>query len=193
MGCDQSPTVPEMRPEIRPATTDDLPSMKAIYDEQVRGGTSTFHVEPPPLSYWEDRLAADSPGEHLLVAIDTRVEAGVEAGVQAGVQAGVEGAVLGYAYSSTYRPRPAYDRTRETAVYLADEARGQGLGRALYDDLLARLRADDVHTVLAVVALPNPASEALHRACGFTRVGVLPEVGRKFDRWIDTAMWVRVL
>ena len=99
------------------------------------------------------------------------------------------GEVVGYAYSSSYRPRPAYARTREVSVYLDDSARGQGLGRQLYDELLARLRADGVHQVLAVIALPNDASEALHRSCGFSRVGLLPEVGWKFDRWIDTALW----
>ena len=101
--------------------------------------------------------------------------------------------MAGYAYSSSYRPRPGYRHTREVSVYLDAAARGQGLGRLLYDDLLARLAADGVHQVLAVVALPNDASEALHRACGFTRVGLLPEVGRKFDRWIDTALWGRTL
>ena len=70
-----------------------------------------------------------------------------------------------------------------------DTARGRGLGRQLYDELLGRLRADGVHQVLAVIALPNDASEALHHSCGFSRVGLLPEVGWKFDRWIDTAVW----
>ncbi len=122
------------------------------------------------MSYWEGRLASTEPGDHLLVA-----DAGSEA--------------VGYAYSSSYRPRPAYARTREVSVYLDGSARGLGLGRLLYDELLGRLRADDVHQVLAVIALPNDASEALHRACGFERVGLLPEVGWKFGRWIDTALW----
>lgn len=160
---------------VRRAISADLPRIAAIYDEQVRTAVSTFDLEPAPLSYWEARLASTEPGDHLLVAWSD------------------EGTVLGYAYSSSYRPRPAYARTREVSVYLDASARGQGLGRALYDDLLARLAADGVHQVLAVVALPNDASEALHRACGFTRVGVLPEVGRKFERWIDTALWGRTL
>ena len=154
----------------RAATEQDLAAIKAIYDHQVRHGISTFDTEPPPVEQWAARLHSDATGDHLLVAEE-------------------DGAVLGYAYSSTYRPRRAYDRTRETSVYLAPEAVGRGLGRALYDDLLARLRADGMHVALAVVALPNPASEALHRACGFEQVGSLPEVGRKFDRWIDTAFW----
>jgi L-amino acid N-acyltransferase YncA len=156
---------------VRSADPADLPRIAAIYDEQVRIAISTFDVEPRPLAYWEDRLASDQPGDHLLVACSPTSE------------------VVGYAYSSSYRPRPAYARTREVSVYLSAEARGQGLGRRLYDELLARLRADGVHQVLAVIALPNDASEALHRACGFSRVGLLPEVGWKFDRWIDTALW----
>ncbi|QCW51062.1 N-acetyltransferase [Nocardioides dongxiaopingii] len=160
--------------DVRDATSSDLPTIKAIYDVQVRTALSTFDLEPAPLSYWEQRLASDRTGDHLLAAT-------------------VDGNdVVGYAYSSTYRPRPAYDRTRETSVYLAEQARGRGAGRALYDVLLDRLVADGVHTVLAVVALPNPASEALHRACGFERVGVLPEVGHKLGRWVDTALFARV-
>jgi phosphinothricin acetyltransferase len=156
---------------VRSADPADLPHIAAIYDEQVRTAISTFDLEPRPLPYWEARLTSTEPGDHLLVACPP------------------SGEVVGYAYSSTYRPRPAYARTREVSVYLAPEARGRGVGRLLYDELLARLRADGVHQVLAVIALPNDASEALHAACGFTRVGVLPEVGRKFDRWIDTAVW----
>jgi len=155
---------------VRDAVPADLPRIAAIYDEQVRTAISTFDVEPCPIAYWEARLSSTEAGDHLLVA---------DSG----------SAVVGYAYSSSYRPRPAYARTREVSVYLDGSARGQGLGRLLYDELLARLRADDVHQVLAVIALPNDASEALHRACGFERVGLLPEVGWKFDRWIDTAMW----
>jgi phosphinothricin acetyltransferase len=152
---------------IRPATQDDLPALAAIYDEQVRTGISTFDLEPPPLSYWQHRLASTEPGDHFLVADD--------------------GEIVGFAYSSAYRPRPGYRLTRETSVYLAEPARGCGLGRRLYDDLLARVRADGIHVVLALVALPNPGSVALHEACGFEHLGTMREVGRKFDRWLDTA------
>ena len=96
------------------------------------------------------------------------------------------------AYAVTYRARPAYDATRETSVYLAPSARGRGLGRALYDELLRRVDADGIHVCLAVIAQPNAASEALHAAVGFRHVGTLHEVGRKFDRWVDTAVWQRL-
>ena len=87
---------------VRSADPADLPRIAAIYDDQVRTAISTFDLEPRPMSYWEDRLASDQPGDHLLVADSP------------------SGEVVGYAYSSSYRPRPAYARTRETSVYLDD-------------------------------------------------------------------------
>jgi phosphinothricin acetyltransferase len=155
---------------IRPATGSDLPGIAAIYDAEVLGGISTFATSPPGPDYWRARLESTAPGDHLLVAEDGD-------------------RVLGYAYSSAYRPRDAYAHTRESSVYLAAEARGRGLGRRLYDGLLAAMRADDVRLVVAVVALPNDASRALHQACGFTSVGVLHDVGHKLGRWIDTELF----
>jgi len=160
--------------QIRPAQDADLDAVAAIYAHEVATGISTFDLVPPPRTYWESRLSGAEPGDHLVVAE-------------------VDGEVLGYAYSMSYRPRPAYALTRETSVYLAAEARGRGLGRLLYDDLLPRLRRDGVHTALALIALPNGASVALHRGCGFEEIGVLREVGRKFDRWIDTAWFQLIL
>jgi L-amino acid N-acyltransferase YncA len=146
----------------------------AIYDEQVRVGISTFDLEPPPVSYWEHYLESTEAGDQFLVADH-------------------DGDIVGFAYSSAYRPRPGYRLTRETSVYLSERARGQGLGRRMYDDLLERVRADGIHVVLALVALPNPASVALHEACGFEHLGTMREVGRKFDRWLDTAWYQKVL
>ena len=158
------------RVTARPATEADLPSIKEIYDAEVLGGVSTFAVTPPDLAYWRERLTSTTRGDHVLVAA-------------------VDGAVVGYAYSGAYRPREAYAHTRETSVYLAESARGQGVGRQLYDGLLGRLRADAVRLLVAVVALPNDASRALHLACGFTSVGVLHEVGHKLGRWVDTELF----
>jgi L-amino acid N-acyltransferase YncA len=159
---------------VRPATTADLAGAAAVYDEQVRTGISTFDVDPPPVAYWQHRLDSTEPGDHFLVADR-------------------HGEVVGFAYSSSYRPRPGYRLTRETSVYLAEHARGEGLGRCLYDDLLARVGADGIHVVLALIAMPNPPSIALHEACGFEHLGTMREVGRKFDRWLDTAWYQRIL
>jgi phosphinothricin acetyltransferase len=160
--------------EIHPATEDDVPGIAAIYDEQVRTGISTFDLDPPEPSYWRHHLQSTEPGDHFVVAED-------------------DGRIVGFGYASAYRPRPGYRLTRETSVYLAEHARGRGLGLALYDDLLPRLRADGIHVVLALIALPNPASVALHVKCGFGHLGTMREVGRKFDRWLDTAWYQRTL
>jgi L-amino acid N-acyltransferase YncA len=159
---------------IRDATHADLPAMAEIYDEQVRSSIATFETEPRGAAYLGEKLAHPAPGDFMLVVMRDRV-------------------VLGYAYSGPFRPRPAYAGTKEVSVYVAVAARGQGLGRMLYAALLARLDAlPDVHTQVAVVALPNDASEALHLGAGFVRVGVLREVGHKFGRYIDSAWYQRL-
>ncbi len=163
---------------IRAATHDDLDGIAAIYNHEVSHGISTFDLEPPSLTYWEDRLASSQPGDDLLVAVDP-----AETG----------DGVIGYAYSSSYRPRPAYRRTRETSIYLARAARGRGIGTVLYSALLDAVAASGVHTVVALVALPNPASVRLHRSVGFEPVGTMREVGYKFDRWVDVAWFQRLL
>ena len=160
--------------EIRAATAADLPAVAAVYGHEALHGTATFDVEPRSHEQWEERLAADNPGDHFLVAV-------------------LDGEVVGYATSGPYRPKPAYRHTRETTVYVAHAAQGLGVGRRLYDDLLGRCRADGVHLAVAAVALPNPGSLALHRACGFEEVGTMREVGRKFDRWIDVTWLQRTL
>ena len=155
---------------IRPANEDDLGAVFDVYAHQAATGLATFDSEPRPLDSWRAHLTSSEPGDHLLVAEE-------------------DGVVVGYASSGPYRPRPAYAHTREASVYLTDGARGRGCGRGLYDALLTALRADGVHLVVAVVALPNDASVALHKQFGFTSVGVLHEVGRKFGRWIDTELF----
>jgi L-amino acid N-acyltransferase YncA len=158
--------------QIRPATEADLPEVSAIYDHHAISSVSTFDEESPGPGRWLPKVGDDRVnGEHLLVVVAD------------------DGEVRGYAESAVYRARSAYDRTREVSVYLGLDATQRGYGRKLYDELLALLRADRIHVALAVIALPNPASEALHRACGFTCVGVVEEVGWKFGAWVDTALW----
>jgi L-amino acid N-acyltransferase YncA len=152
---------------VRPATPADIPAIAQIYGYAVRDSVATFDVTDPPPSYWQKKLASAEVGDHVVVVEDAAT-------------------VLGYAYSTAFRPRPAYAHTRETSIYLAPEAVGHGVGRLAYAFLISLLRDDRMHCAVAVVAEPNPASIALHESLGFELVGILREVGRKFDRWIDT-------
>ncbi len=157
--------------DIRRALPADLATVAEIYGREAREGHATFDLEPRPMAMWEEKLAVG--GDHFLVAEHA-------------------GEVIGYATSGPFRPKPAYGHTRESTLYVAPGHQGLGTGRALYDELLALLADDGVHVVVAAVALPNPASLALHRACGFEEVGVMREVGRKLGRWIDLA-WLQKL
>ena len=97
--------------------------------------------------------------------------------------------ILGYAYASRWHGRCAYRYSAESSVYLDASAVGRGVGSALYERLLNELRAMELHTVIGGIALPNPASVALHEKFGFKKVAHYEEVGFKFDRWIDVGYW----
>jgi phosphinothricin acetyltransferase len=101
--------------------------------------------------------------------------------------------VLGYAKSGTHRSRPAYDTTCETSVYVAGSARGQGVGAALYDELLARLEASPLKLAVAGMTVPNDASRRLHESRGFTYVGTFTGIGTKYGRSWDVAWYERPL
>jgi L-amino acid N-acyltransferase YncA len=152
---------------IRPAQPADLAQVAAIYAHAVHNGVATFDDQEPSLSWWQAKLGSTAAGDRFLVALEDDV-------------------VRGYAYSGSFRSRAAYARTRETSVNLAPEATGLGYGSRLYSELLLLLRQDKVHLVVAVVAQPNPASNALHRNLGFTEVGTLDDVGFKFGAYVST-------
>jgi phosphinothricin acetyltransferase len=159
----------------RAATEADLSDIAAIYSHEVEHSIATFDLEPPDRDYWLAKLAGNHPGDHLLVAVDS------------------SDTVVGYAYSWSYRPRPAYSLTRETSIYLDKSVRGRGVGRLLYPALLQTMAVSGVHTAVALVALPNPGSVALHKACGFEHVGSMREVGYKFDQWVDVEWYQKML
>jgi phosphinothricin acetyltransferase len=101
--------------------------------------------------------------------------------------------LLAYAYATRWRSRAAYDRTAESTIYVRSDATGSGIGFPLYLALLEELRARSVHAVVGCIALPNPGSVAFHEKCGFRKVAHFPEVGRKFDRWVDVGFWQLLL
>lgn len=160
---------------LRDATHADAAAIAAIYNVHVRGTIVTFELEEVDAATMAARIdAVRAQGLPWRVA---------DAG----------GVVLGYAYAGPWKARAAYARTAEASIYLREDACGQGLGTRLYRDLLELLRAGGIHAVIGGAALPNAASVALHEALGFGYVGTFPQVGRKFDRWIDVGYWQRIL
>lgn len=100
-----------------------------------------------------------------------------------------EGEVIGYAYSSKWRERIAYSQTSETSVYLYKDARGKGIGKLLYVELLSRMKSADLKVAIGCITMPNDASVRLHEKLGFSKVGIFHEVGYKFDQWLDVGFW----
>jgi L-amino acid N-acyltransferase YncA len=152
---------------IRSASPADAAALARIYAPYVTDGTASFEETPPDDS---DMAARMRTGHPWLV---------VESG----------GTVAGYAYASAHRSRAAYRWSVDVSVYLAPGVHRRGLGRALYRELLDRLRAQGFVNAYAGIALPNDASVGLHEAMGFTPVGVYQGVGHKHGRWIDVGWW----
>ena len=97
--------------------------------------------------------------------------------------------ILGYAYAGKWHSRDAYRYSAESTVYLDPKSGGKGYGSLLYQRLLDDLKDRQYHIVIGGVALPNPASVALHEKFGFKKVAHYEEVGFKFGQWIDVAYW----
>lgn len=162
---------------IRPATLEDLEALTEIYNHYIVHSAITFDLQPFTAAerrgWFDDHM--DSGPHRLLVATDGH------------------GTCVGYSSSSRWRPKAAYNTTVEVSVYCRPDARGRGLGTALYRALFDTLQREAVHTMVAGVSLPNPASVSLHERLGFRPVGVFHAVGRKFDRFWDVAWFERRL
>ena len=159
---------------VRPASPADLARIVEIYNHYVLASPVTFDVEPLNVeqrSVWFREHS--SGGRHRLLVADE------------------EERVVGYATTSQFRERAAYNTTVEASVYCAPDAVGRGIGSALYRALFAAIAFEDINRVVAGITLPNPASIALHRSFGFVQVGVFTQVGRKFNRYWDVAWFER--
>ena len=163
-------------PIIRPSRDEDIAAIASIYTHHVLHGTGTFELDPPsPVDMQARRAEVQARDLPWLVAED-------------------RGQVLGYAYCNWFRPRPAYRYAAEDSIYLAPQACGQGLGRALLTELSAAAERAGMRKLIAVIGdSANAASIGLHRSCGFTPAGVLTSSGWKFDRWLDTVLMEKPL
>ena len=157
---------------IRDATPSDAAALARIYNQYVLDTTVTFEETAVSETEMAARIAeVQASGLPWLVAEDDA------------------GLVLGHAYASKWKGRCAYRFAVETTVYLDAAVHGRGLGRQLYERLLATLRETGMHVAIGGIALPNPASIALHEKLGFRKVGQFEEVGFKFGRWVDVGYW----
>ena len=163
-------------PTIRPSQTTDIAQITAIYAHHVLQGTGTFETDPPSeldmLQRREDVLGKGLP---YLVMVE-----------------GDE--VLGYAYCNWFKPRPAYRFSAEDSIYLAPQATGRGLGRALLTELCSQAERAGVRKLIAVIGdSANLGSIGVHRSAGFAHVGTLTSCGWKFERWLDVVLMDKAL
>jgi len=165
---------PLMTLTVRDCTPDDFVRINEIYNWTIIDNHVSFDTEPYDLArrqtWWEER----APELSCLVAE-------------------LDGRVVGVTYSSWYRPKVAYRSSMETTVVLDTDELGNGIGSVLLGALLERLITQGVHVAVAIIALPNDASVALHHKLGFRTVGVLEEVGFKGGRYWDTMVLQRPL
>ena len=161
---------------IRPATEADLPEIQAIYAHHVLYGTGTFEEAPPSIEEMQARWeACRDRGWHWLVSTDAT-------------------GVLGYAYFNQIRPRSAYRFTAEDSVYVREDVRGQGVGKALVAALMQAAEGMGFRQMIAVIGdSENVGSIGVHASLGFKQVGVLHASGLKFGRWLDVVQMQRAL
>ena len=153
---------------LRDATSADLPAILAIHNSTIDDTTTTWSDEDETIEHRTQWFAArQAAGDPVVVAVD-----GGEVG---------EG------------KWPGYRHTRELSVHVRDSHRGHGVGRLLLDDLVERAVRNDVHVLVAAVDSGNEASIRFHEQMGFVEVARLPEVGRKFDRWLDLVLLQRII
>lgn len=145
----------------------DIPAITAIYRHAVETSVATFDTEAPGETFMAEKFG------HM-----------IELGHPV-IMAELDGRTIGYAYASTYRPRPAYRFTAEDSIYLAPEAQGQGLGGVLLGRLLEDSKAFGFKQMLAVITAERANSIRLHEKHGFRMIGRYEALGYKFDRWLD--------
>jgi phosphinothricin acetyltransferase len=161
---------------VRPATLNDLPALVEIHNYYVANTHVTFDLEPVTVEARRSWFDDHNDGKRYQIVV-----------------AEADGVVLGSASSGRFRAKSAYDTAVEVSIACRPEVVGQGLGTRLYQALFSRLAGQDVHRLLAGVAQPNDASNALHRKLGFQPLGTFSEVGRKFDKYWDVLWFEREL
>lgn len=159
---------------IRPTATADAPRIAGIYNQHVLETVVTFEEQPVADDEMARRISEVAAEYPWLVSE-------------------FEGSMVGFAYASSWKRRSAYRFAVESTIYLAPEYFGRGLGSELYRALIAEMRLRGMHCAIGGIALPNPASIALHEKLGFKQIGHFREVGWKCGRWVDVGYWELML
>ncbi len=156
--------------KLRTATPQDAQAIAEVWNPIIRASPMTFTaVEKTPGDLARDIAQKQDAGLPYLVAEDS-------------------GTVLGFAFYAPFRASTGYNRTMEHTIYLAPEARGQGVGQALIAALETHGRTHGIHSLIAAITGVNSTAQAFHRAVGFAEVGRIPEAGHKFDTWFDLVL-----
>lgn len=163
-------------PTVRTAGAQDIAAIAAIYAHHVLHGLASFELEPPGTQEMARRRAQITELKLPYLVAE------------------VGGEIAGYAYAGPYRARPAYCHTVEDSVYIHRDFSGRGVGSALMSALITACETAGYRQIIAVIGdSGNSASIGLHAKFGFARVGLLPAVGWKFGRWVDSVLMQRAL
>ena len=159
---------------IRTVLNKDIREISTIYNYYIENTTITFEEEPISDDEMGKRINEIVPSYPWLVYEYNET-------------------VLGYAYATRWRARAAYRHSVELSIYISKDNLGKGIGKKLYETILAELRKTDVHAVIGGMSLPNEPSEKLHESLGFKKIAEFKEVGYKFQKWIDVGYWELII
>lgn len=166
-----------MRIDIRNFRTEDISALVPLYNRYIKETTITFDLQPYTIEqrreHWLSHYHASGRYRLLVAEYESRV--------------------IGYASSSKFRTKAAYDTSVETSIYVDMSFHARGVGTQLYTALFEVLSAEDVHRAYAGITMPNDISVALHKKFGFKQVGLFKEVGRKFGQYWDVAWFEKAL
>lgn len=159
---------------IRIIERKDIPKVMEIYRYYVEHTDISFEYTMPSLEEFTRRVTDISAKYPYLVAEE-------------------EGVIEGYAYAGTFKGRAAYDWAVEATVYVEQEQRGKGIGTALYEELEACLKKQNIQNINACITYPNEGSISFHEKMGYKKAAHFEKCGYKFHRWLDMIWMVKFI
>lgn len=162
---------------IRPATDADLPAINAIYNHYVVASTTTYDLEPLSLEDRQRWFAGRAAIHPVIVVVDEAAA----------------GKIVGWGSLNVFRSKPGYRFTVENSVYVHVDHQRQGIGSAIITHQIGHAQELGLHAIVAGIGADQTASIALHGKHGFVEVARFPEIGRKFDRWLDVVFMQRLI